>query len=164
MELFLHFEEDVLEDQLSFLVSFVLQGSLWWDPAKQISKRAKICSEIKDLNSTTSLILSNLKLPSSHSQPQLPMIFLSPNSFSLLVSGKLSSLPLLLEYHLCRKTVLSGLQKTLRLISLHHATLPEILEWLKTSPHPHHENLGLQSWGFFLLKALPTFYSCWVSL
>lgn len=51
-------------------------------------------------------------------------------------------------HHLCRKSVLIGLQKTLGLLTHHHATLPADTGVVKDAPH---ENLGLQSWGCFLL-------------
>lgn len=164
MESFLHFEEDVLEDQPVFLVSFALQGSLWWDLAKQIREQAKTCSGIKGLYSATCLhwFSQDLKFLSAHGhctqsfdwysyrQPVFPYLLVEDPAGNLM-------------YHLCQKTLLSGLQKTLQLLTHHHATLPADTGVVK-DPCQRTWAWNPEAAFCWSKKALSTSYSCWGSL
>lgn len=139
MEPFLHFKEDVFEDQSAFLVSFCSSGQ---PPARQIPEQVKICSEIKELCwCWPSLIFSGSWIPIAtwSLQPKISLIFMSLISFSLLVSRRPNRLPLhLTSCILMLKDRPLGFQKTPGLLAHHCADpLQQILEWLKPAlPSP----------------------------
>lgn len=139
MEPFLHFKEDVFEDQSAFLVSFCSSGQ---PPARQIPEQVKICSEIKGLYADSGLHWFSQDLeflsPHGHCSPRYHWYLCHWSVFPyLLVEDLTDYLCTLPHVSSCWKTVLLDSRKLLD--CLHTTVLPlqQILEWLKPAlPSP----------------------------